>query len=98
MNYKSRKICKNKEYIYHLMANTVYCYFFIKDIKIFKYEIALDITFNAHLLNIYNHVHYLYVKLYLNIFVSGFSFVCPEVGARCVAYISPLHRFCAAQR
>lgn len=40
MNYKSRKICKNKEYIYHLMANTVYCYFFIKDIKIFKYEIA----------------------------------------------------------
>lgn len=79
------------------MANTVYCYFFIKDIKIFKYEIALD-TFNAHLLNIYNHVHYLYVKLYLNIFVSGFSFVCPEVGARCVAYISPLHRFCAAQR
>lgn len=56
MNYKSRKICKNKEYIYHLMANTVYCYFFIKDIKIFKYEIALDITFNAHLLNIYMYI------------------------------------------
>lgn len=38
------------------MANTVYCYFFIKDIKIFNYEIALDITFNAHLLNIYMYI------------------------------------------
>lgn len=45
MKYKSRKICKNKEYIYCLLANIVTFHLFIHC----KYEIALDLTFNVHL-------------------------------------------------
>lgn len=33
MNYKSRKICKNKEYIYHLMAIQCIVIFSLKILK-----------------------------------------------------------------
>lgn len=45
MKYKSRKICKNKEYIYCFLVNIVIFYLFIYC----KYEIVLDLIFNVYL-------------------------------------------------